>query len=63
MRKPNPAGAKLLRRFYKAHQGVRGTYEQAERNYAMRKQPRFRAGESQQHMGLIMLADALRGRA
>ena len=63
MRKENPAGSKLLRRWYKVGTGTRGEYAKAAKHYAARTQPRFRQGESQSHMGLVMLADALRGRA
>mgnify|MGYP001585467401 FL=1 len=58
----NPSGAKQLRRFYKAGTGLRGTYAQALDYYSALKEPRFRTGESKQHIGLTLLAEALRKR-
>jgi len=58
----NPSGSKLLRRFYKAGTGLRGTYKEAADYYSALKEPRFRVGESKQHIGLTLLADALRER-
>lgn len=57
--KINPPGAKLLRSYYKAKTGERGTYEQAARHYAQRQEPRFRAGASQNEKGMALLVDAL----
>lgn len=34
----NPAGSKLIRRFYKAKTGLRGDYEEAAAHYAARQQ-------------------------
>lgn len=56
----NPAGAKLLRRFYKAATGRRGTYAEALQHYSKLQEPRFRAGESKQSIGLTLLAEAIR---